>query len=435
MKLIIHNFQSIAEAEIDLDGFVVIGGDSNKGKSSFRRAIDCVLYNEWEAGFLKVGTEQCLIRLELDGTDFIQLTKPDNTYTVSVGGVVKEYPKVGKRTLDELFDLKLNYFIDEEGNGHNVHVRRQIDPWYYVTSSRQEQSRIIASIFNFDNIKSVLKQTYVDKGEYKRKLEDSLHGVDELKLSINNYEIRKTSLQKLVELMSSVSTYKEYLSKVSELSRCEQSKDSLLTDIQNIDLVYSKYTNLMDIVAYNKVSKDFRYIKERRTEVSSKIERTTTEETHLNTLIGKITELKVCNEFKSYKSKAKSYRRQVEELELDLESNKSLIFRYSELILAIEYKTISKSLSELMSSESIGNLATINNSISLYQKLILPIRYRALLKRSQKMNSEGSMCSDRLIGVKGDIKALQEELDTLQVLSCPSCGEDISDICKKEHNE
>lgn len=46
MKLEVKNFQSIEEALIDIEGFVVITGPSNRGKSALVRAIGALLFNE-----------------------------------------------------------------------------------------------------------------------------------------------------------------------------------------------------------------------------------------------------------------------------------------------------------------------------------------------------------------------------------------------------
>lgn len=265
MKLYIKNFQGIGEATLDLSGFTVLTGRSNSGKSTIRRAIELVLYNTWDAGYIKTGENHCIVKLIVDDNNYIQISKPENTYTVSIDGVKSSYPKVGRNTLEELEALGLDYFYDSEGYSYNVHIRGQTDPWYYITFSNQEQSRIIASIFNFDEIKSILKTSYKDKADLVSSAEKIAVDIDRLKVLVANdnerlevlYALRecKTNQGVLLDYLNSQKVYREGLECLKGYTESEFRVNKLLEDINQYLITNSYIRQTEDIeTSVNEIS-------------------------------------------------------------------------------------------------------------------------------------------------------------------------------------
>lgn len=202
MTLYIRNFQGIGEETIDLEGFTVFTGKTNSGKSTIRRAIEAVLYNIWDKRDIKKGQTDCVIKITIDDKNYIQISKPTNTYSVMVGGEVTTYPKVGRNQIPEVGELGLGFFYDGEGYEHSVHVRKQIDAWYYFSASKTGQSRIIASIFEFDQIKNIIKTAYDDKRSVTASAEKKAEDIDKLKVELREYSGRASILKDLEQVMT-----------------------------------------------------------------------------------------------------------------------------------------------------------------------------------------------------------------------------------------
>lgn len=71
MKVSIKNFQSIEEAQIEIEGFTVIVGRSNLGKSVVVRAIDGALSNKPGDSFVRLGAKYSEVRLECPEIDLL----------------------------------------------------------------------------------------------------------------------------------------------------------------------------------------------------------------------------------------------------------------------------------------------------------------------------------------------------------------------------
>jgi len=64
MKVGIENYQSIEKVEFDIEGFTVMVGTSNTGKSAIRRAIEGALWNQLGEKFVRTGQKSCEVKLE-----------------------------------------------------------------------------------------------------------------------------------------------------------------------------------------------------------------------------------------------------------------------------------------------------------------------------------------------------------------------------------
>lgn len=70
MKVRVKNFQSIADAEIEIDGFTVITGSNNSGKTALIRALRGAFQNTGGNTFVRHGTDACRVEVDLGDADF-----------------------------------------------------------------------------------------------------------------------------------------------------------------------------------------------------------------------------------------------------------------------------------------------------------------------------------------------------------------------------
>ena len=109
VKVRVKDFQSIREAEIEIDGLTAITGSNNTGKSALLRAIRGVFQNTRGTAFVRHGAAFCQVDLEfLDGTTVTWKKGPKikPTYIINGGkpihpgqGVPDEIKALGVRTV------------------------------------------------------------------------------------------------------------------------------------------------------------------------------------------------------------------------------------------------------------------------------------------------------------------------------------------------
>jgi hypothetical protein len=63
MKVVIDNFQSIAHAELEINGLTVLVGPSDRGKSAAARAVEAAFFNLAGEYFVRTGTERAAVQV------------------------------------------------------------------------------------------------------------------------------------------------------------------------------------------------------------------------------------------------------------------------------------------------------------------------------------------------------------------------------------
>lgn len=105
MKALVENFQSLEDVNLDIEGFTVVLGPSNAGKSSLARAISSALFNRSGSYFVRKGTDNAVVDLRDAPTATPGRTmdirwtkgKAPGSYVLD-GDDKRPYQKVGKGT-------------------------------------------------------------------------------------------------------------------------------------------------------------------------------------------------------------------------------------------------------------------------------------------------------------------------------------------------
>lgn len=100
IRVTVKNFQSIAHSSVEIDGFTVVTGPNNSGKTALMRAIRGVFTNTKGTSFVRHGTDNCEVAVEFaDGNAVVwEKGKTANRYTVNG----KLLDKVGIGVPDEV---------------------------------------------------------------------------------------------------------------------------------------------------------------------------------------------------------------------------------------------------------------------------------------------------------------------------------------------
>lgn len=269
LNLSIKNFQSIKETNLDLSGFTVITGSSNLGKSAVRRAFATVLYNDWDASYVRDGFDGAEVELERDGNiikvekEYRKDTIKKNTFTVNG----KSYDKMG-RSNENLPDEYADFGwqpLKAQDKKYKLNIATQLEPLFMIGNSDTENTAILNNAFKMDaferasaeagrEAKDIEKTIKVHEKDLSAKEEelrvvklylDRLESIKEVieKLSTDYslieqyiglkraYDEQKPEYErfllesKVIDLTQKMMTIKNYLDKVEELKRVESEKE------------------------------------------------------------------------------------------------------------------------------------------------------------------------------------------------------------------
>jgi len=131
MKIDIKNFQSIKESSIVVDGFTVVVGKTNIGKSSIIRSIKAALQNKRGNKFLRKGEKTCSVSLK-DGKDVDILWEKGSGNKYVFGD--KVYRNVGFNIPSEIHDSGFRS-ISLSNKDLSPQIAEQFDSLFLINES------------------------------------------------------------------------------------------------------------------------------------------------------------------------------------------------------------------------------------------------------------------------------------------------------------
>jgi len=143
LKLKVRNFQKIASVDLELDGFTVITGSSNRGKSALLRAMVAVFFGRPGDDFIRYGEDWCSVVCEHEDhrIDWYKSSKGQGPTTLIIDGT--KYTKMGK----DGHQVQTEKFGYKEVRVRDKRLRPQVaaqhDPPFLVA----ESDTIIADMF------------------------------------------------------------------------------------------------------------------------------------------------------------------------------------------------------------------------------------------------------------------------------------------------
>ncbi len=299
----IQNFQSIKKIEMDFKGFVSITGPNNIGKSATMRALNSIIFNDFQDSFLRQGEQESKIKIDhIQGTnstwaEMIYKSKKvkyifwdGDEFTgkkLAYDKIKEKMEIIGFKYLD-VSKMYKNWKSDLKNQVDKLYVTTQYDKLFLVGSKNSDSDKIFNFLFNAELIAQAILNINYDLRELQTSYKQYCDEMSNLETQIANLKIQlriKTfywkkqllssyndihndihNLHSNVNFLQNLGTKIAKLIRMLELQRSEyiynsnvQKINEHLTIIKNrfeiIDKIYKKITRLqsaMDLqVVYN----------------------------------------------------------------------------------------------------------------------------------------------------------------------------------------
>lgn len=411
----ISDFQSIKNLNLVVDGFTVLKGDSNIGKSAVRRAINFALFNNWSTAFLRKGSTNTKITFSRDDLNIKRVKGKENTISVNDN----HYEKLGSSSPEELknYGIKLLETTDSE---YNIVVSSQLDRLFLSSFNDTEQHKVINAIIGTqkheDAVRLVTKDLNSLNQEFKQvndqllaveseendlsSVISMLEKVDNIIKSINSVDSYiETSLnikklrKKLGTFNSSINTISSYMELTSFIDKVSK----LETKRSSYKLVASCQTNLSNFIALS----SFISSKSKISNTSNKVRLCKSSKNITDFLIY----LDLKNSYSTLNKKLESGR-DLHALISNVEVNQNQIN---------ELDKYGKAINE--HSSSVSKLVSQRLVVIKLNSLIALLNY---IKMSESIYENINLISNW----KDELVSLEKEIE-LHVKICPTCGQKV----------
>lgn len=199
IKLYIKAFQSIEEAELEIDGFTVVTGPNNEGKSALVRAIKGAFsnYTGYQHGWVKHGHDALSVRMVFgEGSHFLWERGPDySRYEIND----KILDKAGQFVPEELDVFKVHPITVGRNNKIWPQIADQFNQTFLVYEPGSVLAEAIADTERVGKLNSALRKAESDRKSCAAKARIRFEDLDSVKEELSYYEgfslVQKTYLE------------------------------------------------------------------------------------------------------------------------------------------------------------------------------------------------------------------------------------------------
>lgn len=250
-RVIIEDFQSHRLTELELvEGFNVIVGPSDQGKTAVLRAIRWVLYNEPKGNdFIRVGSNKAKVTLVMnDGTIVSrERTSSRNRYVVAVPGVEEQiYEGFGHSVPEEVMEVTgVRPLKMDEDHQVAINIGMQLDSPFLLESNGSIKAKAIGRINGVHILDYAHKTTSSElnsKQTEERRVQAELDRREQQLLQYEDLDLWERSLQKVEnglkraeELESRIQWLKEKKEQKLDLSKKLRTAEEFLAQLVTLD--------------------------------------------------------------------------------------------------------------------------------------------------------------------------------------------------------
>lgn len=398
-KVRIKNFESHEDSEIEFtNGFNLIVGQSNQGKSSLVRAIALIVANRFDKDSVRTGADYCEVEIESDkGSVMAQRGESINRWVIQyANGEKKEYKNVGTSVPPDVIKIL--------GMGERTHgdikelsnIMFQFEKHYMISEidGKKATSNMIARMMDeaigIGGMEELIKDMATDFQNFKKDLNSCTSDISDIKSEIMDEDIFNDKRKSVEELRSKYEQVEE--------------TEKLLKDSENIS---SKLLN----------------INSRLSELPPRISRLNDVEllwSNVNSILEKLRAIQ----------NAVELRNKISNLNFSISSSNEIISSYEQIELLHSKLEMLKKANEKMKKienissrcfdyeylkSSLEDLESKKKNIENAEKMLYDARL--VYRRMMKADNGAKTSSSKLEEVDTQLHDLMDELGT-----CPLCG-------------
>ena len=421
----IKNFQSIQDINLKIDGFTVVVGQSNIGKSAIRRAIDFALFSNWSKSYVRNGEKDCFVSIKKDNVVLSKTKGKSNT--TEINGIV--YEKSGSGVSEEFgnFGIKKLETTDDE---YNIMISSQLDRLFLSSFSDTEQHKVLNSILETSTYEEALRMVNADINILSKTDRELSASIDQKTEELGSYE-------KILSILSRIEDSENKIAFITNYETLRSKSSDSLNVMMAITSAMSKFV-IIDINQFanldaNKIKSKLKLEKLSSlhgnfisailvlSAISTKEENTSL--LRKNTILGRLINNIVLTEYvesisfmESTKSKINKAEKIMGLFNSTKETNdkKQIISNYLDIGINI-YTKKHKSLNLIKQAKN-----SIENQIILFS-------FFSEVNKLSNLVENNSTLNNQILEVTAKIELLKESLPKV----CETCGQEISN--HKDH--
>lgn len=242
-RVIVKNYQSLHDIELELSRLTVIVGQSSSGKSALTRALNALTGNQRGTSFITHGENQTTIIAKTDkGTVALQRGKKDAYVIVDESGEQKQYTKLAGGVPEEV-----SQFLGIPAKDP-LNYANQFDMPYLLTASSSEVARTLGELTNVSVIFEAAREANKRRLSASSTLKTRVADTEKLDSQLSVFDGLDTRKKNLDEATALIEESQGLSQKIEQLS--------LTVKAASIKPVKPKKTKLPDLTQIKKLNEN-----------------------------------------------------------------------------------------------------------------------------------------------------------------------------------
>lgn len=247
-KFKIKNFQSIKEADIEVDGFTILVGESSQGKSACLRAINAACNNKFKQNFLRYGADTIKVAISYDDNPnllIVSKTKKESP-TYELGDLV--FQKLNRTIPDEVSEFNNYGMIDYFEQKYPLNYFSQFSKPLLLEFSQKRILEILSSSKAYDDMNvastNLNKHKEQNNGAFKQlssMLSDNKSQLSELKKQKGDIEENILLMRKIQTDIENKESAIESLNQLIEYTNQYEQTERRLRKLNEVDRLCAEY--------------------------------------------------------------------------------------------------------------------------------------------------------------------------------------------------
>lgn len=240
-EISIKNFQSIKSASFKIDGFTVIVGKNNIGKSALMRAIEAALTNQVGNKFIREGEKNTEVTIKKD--DFNLRWKKGTSATYKIND--QDYSKLNRDIPQPLKDAGFDKMEISDQKFFPI-VASQFEPLFLIDKNGSTITEVLAHLYKIDTIskaddlcqksirsqKSLLKTRENDLKDLEKKLE-KYKDIKILKKLVEEIQVKNSICKRTEEDINNLIRFEKEFKELKHLiNKLKNIKNIKIPDIK-----------------------------------------------------------------------------------------------------------------------------------------------------------------------------------------------------------
>lgn len=236
MKVHIQNYQTIKDVDLDIEGFTVIVGKSNVGKTALLRAVEGAMFNDPVTDKVRKGCTDVFVTIDYKDISWTWKKGENfNDYIITTPTGTVSYSRVGVRTPTEITDAGFKeWWVDREKT--RIQTAAWYDPIFLLDRGGTAITELMTAVTRLDVVNKASRNCAIELKNKKSHLK--LRGDDLIRANahVKSFDVLgeidthsiENSWNVYLSLKRSIYTVQIYLSDYDKLT---SSIDAIQLDI------------------------------------------------------------------------------------------------------------------------------------------------------------------------------------------------------------